>query len=138
VNADDWIIGYRKAVSRLLEQGGAFVKDTTYPRDDWFLDEPDPTDYDEGNALYGWTETQHGRDFGWGERKCTRIVSWNYDSLRERSLSMFDNTFTSNKEEHGIEMRGTCQCGQYTDRWVRWKGTLSEALSVVLAGEKDS
>lgn len=136
MSTNDWVTEYRKAVANLLAEKGSFVQKEAYPRDDWDMDEPDPTDYDDGNTVYSWQDLSHGKLLEWRpDQKCTRIVSWNYDSLRERTLSLFDNTFTDNKDEHGMEMRATCQCGEYTDRWVRWVGTMSEALEILLKGE---
>lgn len=138
---NDWVTEYRKAVARLLAEKGSFVSKEAYPRDDWHMDEPDPTDYDDGNTVYGWREIYHGNGGQYGSSmnpNCLSIISWNYDSLRERTLSLFDNTFTDNKDEHGMEMRATCQCGEYTDRWVRWIGTMSEALEILLRGNDAS
>lgn len=131
-NADDWIAGYQQAVARLLLEKGVFVDLNRYPRDDWTMDEPDETDYDESRVYYGWT--------GWAEWRThaesgCRIDSWDYSSLRERSILQFMGTFTDAKNEVGMEMRASCVCGEYTDRWVRWEGTLSEALEIILKGE---
>jgi hypothetical protein len=132
VSADDWVEGYQRAVSRLLEEKGTFVDLRHYGRDEWFMDEPDPSDYEE--PTYGWKDWRHtfpASEDGFGGDGC-KTVSLDHASLRERSLSLFDNTFTDNKDEVGMEMRATCACGEYTDRWVRWVGTMSDALEIIL------
>lgn len=130
---DEWVDGYRKAISRLLLERGHFVNLNAYPEeydDSWWS--PEPGDYNDGNVVYGWHDWDWKRHV---EDGC-RIVSWTYDSLREKSLSLFDNTFTDNKDEIGIEMKATCACGDYADRYVRWTGTLGEALQVILTEEE--
>jgi hypothetical protein len=47
--------------------------------------------------------------------------------------SEFENTFTDNSEHHGVEITVTCACGKYTDRVVRYEGSLGEILQGILA-----
>lgn len=123
MGSDDWIAGYRTAVSELMEKRGDFVRLEAYEdRHSWTED----GDYDEFSTTYGWKDWDHSKKCG--------MASWDLPSLRERTLSQFQGTFTSNTEEVGMEMKGTCNCGKYTDKWVRYVGTLSEALEVILRG----
>lgn len=120
---NDWVDGYRKAVSELMKERGDFVRLEAYERHkSWTKD----GDYDEFNTTYGWRDWDHAK-------KCS-IVEWDLASLRERTLSQFQGTFADNSEEVGMEMKGTCACGKYVDKWVRYTGTLGEALEVLLRG----
>lgn len=127
---DDWVAGYRAAVARLLEESGEFVRLNAYDDEPgWDVEEGD---YDSGNITYGWSG-----GYEWlkhVEGGCAGIVSWDHESLRERSLTLFQDTFTGSKSESGMEMKATCECGEYTDKWVRWTGTITEALEVILRG----
>lgn len=121
---DDWVAGYRAAVAGLLAKSGDFVRLEAYDTGrSWVKD----GDYDDLATTYGWS--------GWDghSRKCG-IKEWNLESLRERSLSQFQGTFTSNTDEVGMEMKATCNCGKYTDKWVRYVGTLGDALETILKG----
>lgn len=124
---DDWVAGYRAAVARLLEKQGSFVRLEAYDADnDWVPD----GDYDTGVIYYGWG------DWNWrkhSEDGC-EIISWDHGSLREKTISQFMGTFTDSNSETGMEMKATCRCGLYTDRWVRWTGTMTEALQDLLHG----
>lgn len=120
----DWVEGYRNAVSRLLETHGEFVRIDAYGTGrSWVSD----GDYDDFTTVYGWHDWDHHL------RECG-VESWDLPSLREKSLSVFQGTFTDNGTEVGMEMRGTCKCGKYTDKWVRYVGTLGQALETVLKG----
>lgn len=128
---DDWVAGYRAAVARLLEKNGEFVRLNAYDDEPgWGVEEGD---YDECNITYGWSGGYEWMRHLTGNN-CTGIVSWDHESLRERSLSLFEGTFVGNKNEAGLEMKATCKCGEYTDKWVRWTGTVTEALEVLLRG----
>lgn len=121
---NDWVDGYRKAVSTLLNQEGEFVRLDAY--DDirsWTAE----GDYEEFRVTYGWRDWDHHKS------ECG-IAEWNLPTLREKRLSQFRGTFTSNDEQVGMEMKATCNCGKYTDKWVRYTGSLGEALQVVLCG----
>lgn len=122
---NDWVEGYRKAVSRLLERHGTFVRLEGYED---LLPGTAEGDYDEYRLTYGWSDYDY-EHIG----KCG-IKAWDYESLRERSLSQFQGTFTDNTEEVGMEMRATCNCGKFTNKWVRYTGSLGEALQAVLGG----
>ena len=127
---DDWVAGYRAAVARLLAEKGSFVRLVAYEDEPGWGEEEG--DYNQSRVVYGWSG-----DYEWGIHQKAmgcEIVSWNHESLREKSLSQFEGTFTSNSNESGLEMKATCRCGEYTDKWVRWTGTLTEALEVILRG----
>jgi hypothetical protein len=121
---DDWVEGYRAAVSSLLAQKGEFVRLDAYDTGRSWVPEGE---YDDIRVTYGWHDWDHHL------RECG-IQEWHLESLRERSLSQFQGTFTGNTDEVGIEMNATCKCGKYTNRWVRYVGTLGEALEIVLRG----
>lgn len=53
-------------------------------------------------------------------------------AFRDVEWSQFENTFTDNNEHHGVEITVTCACGKYTDRVVRYEGTLGEILQGIL------
>jgi len=130
---DDWRDGYRAALAEFIKQRGLFVEDSHYPLHDWGMDEPDPTDYDERHTTYSWADYAHKHDdraYG-GSAPC-HVVSVDMTTLRERSLSRFEGTFTSNKNEVGVEVRATCACGKYTDKWLRWAGTVGDILPALL------
>lgn len=121
---DDWIAGYRAAVAGLLAKSGDFVRLDAYNTGrSWVR----AGDYDDMRTIYGW------RDWDGHLRECG-IKAWDTESLRERSLTAFQGTFTSNTEEVGMEMKATCNCGKYADKWVRYEGTLGDALSTILGG----
>lgn len=117
---NDWVAGYRAAVSELMAEHGYFVRLEAYEYRRWTSDD----DYDEFSTTYGWKD--------WYHRDECRVVEWDLASLRERTLSQFEGTFTDNSQEVGMEMKGTCACGKYKNKWVRYTGTLSEALEVLL------
>lgn len=53
--------------------------------------------------------------------------------LYERTYRQFDGTFTSDKDEHGVNVRGVhCACGRYTDVTLRWVGSVGEMLRAIL------
>ena len=128
MTTDDWVAGYQQAVSRLLATRGDFVRLEAYPDEENRYSWTEEGDYDTFHTVYGWRAwDDHLRTCG--------IASWDLPSVREKSLSQFEGTFMDNREEVGMEMRATCSCGQYTDKWVRWVGTLGKALEVILKGD---
>jgi hypothetical protein len=129
----DWRDGYRAAVSEFLMKEGMFVEDTNYPKDDWH-GEPDPEDYSDYNTTYGWADYTHniGRSYAIPPEPACRAVSVDPSTMRERSLSMFTDTFHSNEHKVGVEVRATCACGKYTNKWLRWEGTVGDILPALL------
>ena len=115
---DDWVAGYRAAVARLLMEQGEFVRIDAYSDDD------QPGEYETYQVTYGWRDWDH-------KYKC-RVVSIDQDTVRERTLSLFDGTFVDNSSEVGMEVRATCQCGKYTDKWLRYTGSFAETLEILL------
>lgn len=126
----DWRDGYRKAVADFLKRKGMFVDLRHY--EDTFGDMQD--DYETWNVTYGWADHYHGRKPGTWEFEC-EIDYVDFESMREQSLSLFENTFTSNRNVAGVEVRATCKCGKYTNRWLRWEGALGDILPELLKGE---
>lgn len=131
----DWRDGYREALAQFVMEHGLFVELRYYPREEWDATEPDPEDYDDDKTYYGWGEWDHLRDLTrYGGGPACRIVEVDMASLRERTLMQFQDTFTGSKNEAGVEVRATCACGKYTNKWLRWVGTVGEILPALLAG----
>lgn len=120
----EWVDGYRKAVADLLGAKGNFVRLEAYQQQfSWDVE----GDYADSRVVYGWLD--------WDDhmRRCG-VKEWDLESLRERSLSLFEGTFVDNSTEVGMEMRATCNCGLYENKWVRWVGSFAEGLEHVLKG----
>lgn len=131
----DWRDGYRAAVGEYLKAHGRFVELSKYPREEWNYSEPDPEDYGDRDTLYSWADYSHMADQRpWGGDAACSIISVDMESMRERSLMQFQGTFTSNTNEAGVEVRATCACGKYENKWLRWEGTTGEILPALLAG----
>lgn len=125
---NDWVDGYRRAVTVLLSKRGTFVDLAHYDKKTYSWQRSDDGDYDEYTTTYGWQEyDRHVQDCG--------ISEWDLASLREKHLSVFQGTDADGSTETGLEMRATCNCGMYADKWVRWVGTAGEALSAILGGD---
>lgn len=131
---EDWRDGYRAAVAEFLMKEGLFVEDRNYPRNDWTKDEPDPDDYDDYQTTYGWADYQHhmGRGYATPPEPGCRAVIVDPSTMRERSLSLFTDTFHSNENKVGVEVRATCSCGKYTNKWLRWEGSVGDILPALL------
>lgn len=130
----DWREGYRAALAEFVSERGRFVELRYYPRQEWG-ERPDPEDYDDDSTYYGWGEWEHLRDLTrYGGDPACRIVEVDMESLRERTLMQFVDTFSGSKDEAGVEVRATCACGKYTNKWLRWVGTVGEILPALLAG----
>lgn len=83
----------------------------------------------DGGSAFGWL----GDDYLEGMshiRQCGYDVS----SLDEdASWLVFNSTFDDHDTySHGMEMRVTCTCDKYVDRWVRWEGRTGEGIRLVL------
>ena len=127
MGSNDWVAGYRAAVARLLMEQGEFVRIEAYPEDGEAPRWGDqPGDYDTFTVVYGWRDWSH-------KDKC-RVVSIDQDTVRERILSTFQGTFVDNTDEVGMEVRATCQCGKYKDKWLRYTGSFGETLEILLKG----
>lgn len=129
----DWREGYLEAVKEFLmtDGGGQWVDLRHYGESRYAWDNQDPTEYSSWNTTYGWA----GYHYVKGKTRFCRPVNIDMSTLRERSLSQFDGTFTENKVEVGLEVRGTCECGEYTDKWWRWTGTIGDILPNLLGLE---
>lgn len=127
----DWRVGYRKAVAEFLKKRGVFVGSGAYR--DWISGET-LNDYDSGRAVYGWGDPIHtqGREWTKPPQEGCKVVSVDFESLRERSLSLFTDTFHSNEMVAGVEVRATCACRYYENKWLRWDGSVSEILPELL------
>lgn len=121
---NDWVDGYRKAVSLLLERHGCFVRLEGYGSGQLGAS---VGDYSEYRLSYGWRDSDYDHI-----SKCG-IKEWDLESLREKPLSQFQGTFADDTEEVGLEMKATCNCGKFTDKWVRHVGSMGEAIRAVLS-----
>ena len=53
--------------------------------------------------------------------------------VKETTYSMFDGTFTGNKDEVGLNAAGVhCACGKYTDVTIRLTTSLGEAIRTLV------
>lgn len=129
----DWREGYKAALAEYVKANGSWVDERYYPRAHWNKPD-DPTDYDTRDTTYGWWDYRHQQDLSHygGDPACTGVVSVDMSTLRERTISQFVGTFTDNENEVGVEVRATCACGQYTDKWLRWAGTVGDILPALL------
>lgn len=131
----DWRDGYRAAMAEYIKTHGRFVDLRYYPREEWYDTEPDPEDYGDDQTYYGWANWDHLRDqTGYGGTAACHIVEVDMESLRERTLMQFLDTVSGSKNEAGVEVRATCACGEYTNKWLRWEGTVGDILPALLAG----
>lgn len=122
---------YLRSAAHLLKTRGKFVVIEAYPE----TEDPDdlypwevPGDYSTGDVVYSWADWNH-TDSRYGD--ACAIVSIDTTSLREKRFSQFQDTFSSNADVAGLEMKATCSCGTYIDRWLRWEGSLEEAISIM-------
>lgn len=131
----DWREGYRQAVAEFLMREGMFVEDGNYPNTDHWDRDPDPEDYSEYGTMYGWADYTHhaGMSYTKPPTPGCKAVSVDSTSMRERTLSMFTDTFHGNENVVGVEVRATCACGKYTNKWLRWEGSVGEILPALLS-----
>ena len=81
-------------------------------------------------SVYGWTDW----DAVWHIRDddCSWIIPEGAE-LYERTYSQFQDTFTDNENEVGVNVLGChCACGQYKDIGLRYAGSLSNVLNGLL------
>lgn len=130
----DWREGYRQAVGEFLMREGMFVDEANYPRAHWDKDD-DPNDYDEYGTQYGWADYTHhmGKTYARPPIAGCTAVLVDSSTMRERSLSTFTDTFHDNENKVGVEVRATCACGKYTNKWLRWEGSVGEILPALLS-----
>jgi len=121
----DWQEGYKQAVAEFLVKNGTFVRRDAYY--EWldYEQQNETNDYDDWHTLYGW-EDYHSKNV------CLGVVNVDLSSIRERTLSIFDGTFTDNKMEVGVEVLATCDCGKFENKWLRWTGSLGDILPQLL------
>jgi len=105
--ADDWKVGFNEAVREFLTTHGRFVEFTE--------------------------DNDHNPNFyGWGAYHSCQVASIDMDTMREEGIYQFNGTFTDASYKYGIEVRATCLCGEFTNKWLRWDGTVSEILTDLL------
>lgn len=115
-----WTDEYRAKVREFIEAKGKKVQ-VEEKRYEWQLD-------DEAN-VYGWTDYQAQEHIRSG---CRWIVPEGA-LMYERTYSQFQDTFTENSEDHGVNVRGArCACGEYTDVILRWDGSVTDMLHTIL------
>lgn len=80
---------------------------------------------------YGWAD-----DEAWTHVATPEPCSWVVPegaTLTERTYSMFEDTFTGNRNEVGVNAYPChCACGAFTDVTLRFTGSLGEVTSEVL------
>src|SRR5688572_4395275 len=75
-------------------------------------------------STYGWVDSnasEHVRPGSWNkkEKGCEWVIPEGI-AVKEETYSMFDGTFTGNKDEVGINAEGvSCKCGKYKDVTLR-------------------
>lgn len=91
------------------------------------------TTYNGGVSSYGWKHHEaiaHCRQ--WGD-KCHWVIPASA-TLEERTYSLFQDTFTDNKDEVGINVYPChCRCGKYTDITLRYVASLGETIRELTA-----
>ncbi|AID58878.1 hypothetical protein PBI_GAIA_59 [Mycobacterium phage Gaia] len=87
-----------------------------------------------GVSPYGWTDYdawEHADECHWVIPEGVVVEEVSYD--------MFDGTFTSNKNEVGLNATGCrCACGKYTDVTLRYVGALGEAIRSIIGYDPSS
>lgn len=131
--SDDWSVEYKAKVREFIAKKGAKIEvDNRYSFGD-----------DDDVSTYGWHDYaagQHCFPESWREKYPERFPDppchWIVPEgakLYERSYSMFTDTFHSNQDEIGVNVKGCrCACGKYEDVILRWTGTLAEMLHDIL------
>jgi hypothetical protein len=121
----DWTVEYKAKVREFIAKRGRPVR---------FEKRYDFQDDDEV-SVYGWVDNgpdDHTRGWGGEPAECRWVVPEGV-RLYERTYNLFDNTFTDNKDEHGVNVTGChCACGKYSDVTLRWVGSLAEILHEIL------
>lgn len=123
----DWTDEYRARMREFMEKNGVKVE-VQEKRYDW-------QDYDEVSP-YGWSDhaaARHVRptDGGWPGEGCHWIVPEGA-RLYERIYGQFQDTYTDNKHEVGINVTGCrCACGRYEDVILRYTGTLADVMQQI-------
>lgn len=132
----DWLEGYLEAVEKFLMENGEFVGLRNYEHDRWT--DLGPDEYSSWNATYGWHEAGHyivTKTRKNEERRLCRPTMVDMSTLRERTLSQFQDTFTTNANEVGLEVRAYCECGKFENKWLRWTGSITDILPKLLGIE---
>lgn len=76
-------------------------------------------------SQYGWTDYEAWEHIDGG---CEWVIPPGTKVI-EKTYSMFDGTFTSNKDEVGINAEGvSCKCGKYKRVTIRVVMSLGEAI----------
>jgi len=115
-----WTDEYRAKVREFIEGKGRKVQ-VEEKRFEWERD-------DEAN-VYGWVDYEAQDHIREG---CRWIVPEGA-VMYERTYSQFQDTFTENSEDHGVNVRGArCACGKYTDVILRWDGSVTDMLHTIL------
>lgn len=128
MSENQWTEEYRAAVRKFIAEKGSKVQ-VAEKRYDWQEDDEVST--------YGWSDYEAYKHTRSAEGKypgdgCHWIVPEGA-RLYERSYSQFTDTFHSNEDEVGVNVKGCrCACGKYEDVILRWTGSLTDILHSIL------
>jgi hypothetical protein len=118
----EWEAEYKAKLRKFMEDKGAKVEINEDAEYEW--DEVSPYGWSDYDAV-DHTRPAQGR---WPGDGCHWVVPEGA-TLTERTYSMFDGTFTDNKDEVGINVHPAhCACGKYTDVTLRYVGSLGDVI----------
>lgn len=127
--AEEWEERYKEKLRELLRTKGSKVETSNH----YAWGEPDD---DVNVSAYGWVDYdaeyhivgEHARYGG----PCEWVVPEGAVAY-EQTYSEFQDTFTENVQTVGINVKGChCKCGKYTDVYLRWEGSIAEAVKIVM------
>lgn len=84
----------------------------------------------QGVSPYRWQDHrayEHVHSFRDSPAEC-QIVIPPHVVIREVRYSMFQDTFSDNADEVGVECPAACTCGRYPEFTVRWVGSIGDLL----------
>lgn len=115
----EWTPKYRAALRDFMQRRG-------HPME---IDREAEYDFEEVST-YGWRD--HDATTHCVSGTCSWIVPEGA-TLTERTYSMFEDTFTGNRDEVGVNAHPChCACGEFTDVTLRFTGNLGEVTRDVL------
>lgn len=123
----DWTEEYKAAMRAFMERKGEKIRVESLG---YSWEEPDEV------SVYGWSDWEarrHTYPAGdpWKGDGCHWVVPEGA-RLYERTYNQFQDTFTDNKDEVGINVAGCrCACGKYQDVILRYTGTLAEVMQEI-------
>lgn len=121
--AEEWEDRYKEKLRELVRTNGRKVQTLgTYPQYD--------VDDDLNVSAYGWTD--YDATYHIVNGPCEWVVPEGAVAY-EREYSEFQDTFSPNAHAVGINVKGChCKCGKYTDVYLRWDGSIAEAVNLIM------